>query len=399
LLIKLPLFYEAFFHLAGRRPKRSKAAGRVPQNILVLQLADMGDVLLSSPFLRELRRLRPDAWIGLVVQPAMVSLVERCPYVDEVIPFRWRSFKDWGNSFSGHPRWWFQAARLTVQRLWPHHIDLAISLRWNNDAPQAAALTLMYTSGSPERVGYRDVPHDRLPYRVTDINRLLTSGPVRSYLKHEVEMQLEILSALGAGPTADHVEIWTSQEDEDFARDTLNRTGFSATSPLIAIAPGAAWPFRRWPEERFIALGRWLQEAYGANIAILAAPAELALARRIENGLTKGQTVNLGGRTTIMQMAAVLRRCRLFIGNDSGPIHLAAGVGVPVVGFYGPGEYERFRPWGVIHTAIRVGLPCSPCSQECVFGDPRCIRGISLEQAKEVIARKLATFGQLPRQE
>jgi ADP-heptose:LPS heptosyltransferase/glycosyltransferase involved in cell wall biosynthesis len=393
MVITFPFFYEAFFRLAGRRSKRSSAAGLSPKNILVIQLADMGDVLLSSAFLRELRRYRPNAWIGLVVQPSMVNLVEKCPYVDEVIPFRWRSFKDWGNAFSGHLRWWLQASWLTAWRLWSRQLDMAISLRWNNDAPQAAALTLMYTSGAPERVGYRDTPHDRVPYRVTDINRLITRGPVRSYLKHEIELQLEILSSLGATPSDTRVEIWTGQADEDFAQDVLSEAGFSEASPLVAIAPGAAWSFRRWPEERFIALGRWLQEHYGANIVLLAARNELALARRIEHGLIKNRTINLGGRTTIMQMAAVLRRCRLFIGNDSGPVHLAAGVGVPVVGFYGPGEYERFRPWGARHEAIRVGLPCSPCSQDCAFNDPRCIRGISLNRAKEVIAKKLDPLG------
>jgi heptosyltransferase-2 len=233
---------------------------------------------------------------------------------------------------------------------------------------------------------------------VTDINRLITRGPVRSYLKHEIELQLEILSAFVAAPSDTQFEIWTGQEDEDFARDILSRAGFSEASPLVAIAPGAAWSFRRWPEDRFIALGRWLQQDYGAKIIILAARNELALASRIENGLVKSQTVNLGGRTTIMQMAAVLRRCRLFIGNDSGPVHLAAGVGVPVVGFFGPGEYERFRPWGVQHEAIRVGLPCSPCSQDCVFNDPRCIRGISLARVKEVISRKLGRPGPSPDQ-
>ena len=393
LLITLPLFYEIFFRLSGRRSKRSSAAGLSPKNILVIQLADMGDVLLSSAFLRELRRYRPKAWIGLVVQPSMVNLVGKCPYVDEVIPFRWRSFKDWGNAFSGHFRWWLESTRLTARRLWKHHIDMAISLRWNNDAPQAAALTLMLTSGACERVGYRDVPHDRIPYRVIDINRLITRGPVRGYLKHEVELQLEILTSLGAAPADTHVEIWTGQEEQNFARDVLARAGFSESSPLIAIAPGAAWPFRRWPEDRFIALGRWLQETYGANIAILAARNELPLARRIEHGLVKSRTVNLGGRTTIMQMAAVLRRCRLFIGNDSGPVHLAAGVGVSVVGFYGPGEYERFRPWGIQHEAIRVGLPCSPCSQDCAFNDPRCIRAISLDRAKGVIAQMMGPLG------
>jgi len=396
MVIMVPFFWEAFFRLAGRRSKRSSAAGLSPKNILVIQLADMGDVLLSSPFLRELRRHRPDAWIGLVVQPSMVSLVAGCPYVDEIIPFRWRSFKDWGTAFSGHPRWWLQAAWLSARRLWRHQIDMAISLRWNNDAPQAAALTLMFASGAYERVGYRDIPRDRIPCRVTDINRLLTRGPVRAFLKHEVELQMEILSSLGAAPSGTQVEIWTGQADEDFARDLLSRTGLPEAAPLIAMAPGAAWPFRRWPEERFIALGKWLQEDFGAAIVILAARNELALARRIERGLATNRTINLAGTTTIMQMAAVLKRCRLFIGNDSGPVHVAAGVGVPVVGFFGPGEYERFKPWGIRHEAIRVGLPCSPCSQDCAFNDPRCIRGISLDRAKEVIAGKLQNLVRLP---
>ena len=398
LVITLPFFYEVFFLLAGRRSKRAKKAGLDPKRILVLQLADLGDVLLSSPFLRELRRNRPDAWIGLVVQPSMSSVVARCPYIDEVIPFRWRSFKDWGTAFSGHPLWWLQAAWLSGRRLWKHRVDMAISLRWNNDAPQAAALTLMYASGAGERVGYRENPHDRIPCRVTDINRLTTRGPVRGYLRHEVELQMEILSSLGAAPSDPQVEIWTGREDEDFARDVLGRAGLSEGSPLIAMAPGAAWSFRRWPEDRFIALGRWLQEEFGARIIILAARNELALTRRIERGLVESQTVNLAGQTTIIQMAAVLRRCRLFIGNDSGPVHLAAGVGVPVVGFFGPGEYERFRPWGAQHEAIRVGLPCSPCSQDCAFNDPRCIRGISLARAKEVISRKMGPPGPPPGQ-
>ena len=390
LVVALPIFYEAFFWLAGRRPRRSAQDKARPRNILVIQLADIGDVLLTSIFLRELRRSRPDAWIGLVVQPSKVNLVENCPYLDEIIPFDWRSFRNWGQAFSGHWRWWLQTTCLSIRRLWKRHIDLAISLRWNNDAPQASAVTLMFASGAPERLGYRDTPHDRIPYRLTDINRLITRGPVRTFLKHEVELQSEILSSLGATAADTHLEVWTGPKDETFARDALQAAGFSAAGLTIALAPGAAWPFRRWPAERFISLGQWLQESYRANIVILAAANERGLAERIERGLAADRTLNLGGKTTILQMAAVLKHCRLFIGNDSGPMHVAAGVGVPVVSFFGPGEYERFRPWGIYYEPIRLGLPCSPCSQECAFNDPRCIRGISLERAKEVVARMLS---------
>jgi glycogen(starch) synthase len=390
LLVWLPIFYETFFRLAGRRPKRPKRNALDPRKILIIQLADIGDVVLSSAFLSELRRHWPKAWVGLVVQPSMVNLVEKCPHVDEIIPFRWRSFKEWGNAFSGHFRWWSQAILLTARKLWRHHIDMAISLRWNNDAPQAAALTLMYTSGAPIRVAYRDIPHDRIPYRVTDINRLTTHGPFRSYLKHEVELQMEILSSLGAKPSTPRVQVWTGPEDDSFARDMLDQAGFRGGAPIIAFAPGAAWAFRRWPAERFIALGKWLQETHGAYIVILAARNELELARRFEQALPQERTLSLAGKTTIRQMAAVLKSCRLFIGNDSGPMHVAAGAGVPVIGFFGPGEYERFIPWGVDYEAIRLGLPCSPCSQDCAFNDPRCIKGISLDRVKEAVSRKLS---------
>ncbi len=390
LVIALPMFYEAFFRLAGRRSRRSGPGRDGAQKILVIQLADIGDVLLTSVFLRELRRSRPDDWIGLVVQPSKVNLVERCPYVDEIIPFEWRSFRNWGQAFSGHWRWWLQATSLTIRLLWKRRIDLAVSLRWNNDAPQAAALTLMFVSGAPERVGYRDNPYDRIPCRVSDINRLITRGPVRTYLKHEVDLQLEILSSLGGTAADTRLEVWTGPKDDEFAREALRAAGFLNDGLTIALAPGAAWPFRRWPAERFVGLSQWLQETYGANVVILAAENERTLAGRIAGDLAADRTLNLGGKTTILQMAAVLKHCRLFIGNDSGPMHVAAGVGVPVVSFFGPGEYERFRPWGIPYEPIRLGLPCSPCSQECVFDDPRCIRGISLERAKEVVARMLS---------
>jgi glycogen(starch) synthase len=389
LLVTLPAFYEAFFRLAGRRPKSPKGETPDPRNILVIQLADMGDVVLSSAFLSALRRQWPKAWIGLVIQPSMINLVERCPEVDEIIPFRWRTFKDWGNAFSGHFRWWIGATLLTIRKLWRRRIDMAVSLRWNNDAPQAAALTLMVASGAPVRVAFRDIPYDKIPYRLTDINRLITHGPTRSYLKHEVEMQMDIFSALGGKPAKPRIQAWTGPEDDSFAHDLLDRAGFLGREPIVALAPGAAWAFRRWPTERFIALSKWLQESRGAYIIILAARNERALARLIARELRRDRTLGLAGKTTIRQMAAVLKHCRLFVGNDSGPMHVAAGAGVPVVGFFGPGEYERFKPWGVEHEAIRLGLPCSPCSQSCAFNDPRCIRGISLERAKEAVIEVL----------
>jgi ADP-heptose:LPS heptosyltransferase/glycosyltransferase involved in cell wall biosynthesis len=390
-LIVFPVFLEAFFRLAGRRRRSPGTDVSKLRNVMVLQLADMGDILLSGPFLRQLKRFMPRARIILVVQPSMLNLVRNCPYVDEVVSFPWRAAKNWRTAFSGTLLWWLQSFWITSRSLWGYHLDLAISLRWNNEPCQAASLILMYASSARQRIGYHDYPHHLVGYKLTDVNRLITRGPVRGFPEHEIERQLDILRFLGADPDQfdRSLELWTTAGDERFTHDLFGRHGLSTAGMLVAFAPGAAWPFRRWPVDRFIELGRWIQEEYGAYVLIFAARNERELASRIVQGLQREQALDLAGQTTIRQMGSILRRCRLFVGNDSGPMHVAVAAGVPVVGLFGPGEYERFRPWGPDHDVIRLAFPCSPCSQNCLFDEARCIKGISVSLVKAAIAKKL----------
>ncbi len=388
-LIVFPSLYGLFFRLSGRRKNAPPTDIQGLKRILVVQPADIGDIIQSIPFLRELRRARPEAWIGLVVQPSMVNPIELCPYVDEIIPWHWKTFKKWGNAFNGHLLWWLQSSVLAARRLWKKRADAAISLRWNNDAPQAATLTLMFVSGAPQRVAYLDIPHDRVPYRIVDINRLITRGPLRVFLQHEVEIQMDLLAHLGGRPAETGLEYWTSREDRDFAVKALEEAGLSGWPRLVGFAPGGAWSPKQWPADRFIALGRWLQETHRAAIVIFAAGSEEELASRLAAGLVADRTLNMAGRTTIRQMAALLARCHLFVGNDSGPAHVAAASGVPVAVFFGGGEFTRFRPRGSEHLPFRLDLPCSPCPRYCLLDDPRCVKGISLDRAKEVISKKL----------
>lgn len=385
------IIFNIYFFLNGQRRIISNSDPRQTQNILVVQLADIGDVILSSPFLRELRRFYPAAWIGLAVQPRMIDLVEKCPYVDEVIAFDWRAAKHWNSYRLGSPRWWIQSSRSAKHNFWKRHLDMAVSTRWNEDPCQAATLILMYTSGAGQQIAYKETSTDRKPFGWRDLNRLITRGPSREFPKHEVEHQLDILRYLGGTPQDAHLEVWTSEEDERVARNILNTYDIADRDLTIAFAPGATWSFRRWPSNRFIELGNWLQENYKAYILIFAGKDEQDLALGIERGLQGEKTINLAGKTTLREMAAILRHCKLFVGNDSGPLHIATAAGVPVVGFYGPGEYQRFKPWGMNHEVLRLGLPCSPCSQNCIFCEPRCIKGITVSQAKNCLARELAS--------
>ncbi len=391
-LLAFPPLFGSFFRLIRRPDRGAEPDEGRPRSVLVVQLADLGDVVLTSPFLRELRRFLPGAKIVLVVHPGMSAFVENCPYIDELHDFDWRAIKGWRTAFRGDVRWWWKAFGLARRSLWKHHFDTAISLRWNNDACQAASVTLMYASGARRRIAYIDAADDFKLSSLQYMDRLITRGPVRGSPRHEIECQLEILRFMGASPEESRLEVWTSSKDEEFARDILVRSGITPHDLLIALAPGATWAYRRWPAARFIELGRWLQDNYEARILIIAGKSERGLALQIERGLRKNQTLNLAGKTTLREMASVLKHCKLFVGNDSGPMHVAVAAGVAAVGLYGSGEYERFRVRGTNNSVVRLGLTCNPCSENCQFEEVICIKGISVNQVQKVLVEKLRPY-------
>ncbi len=391
-LVAFPPLFGSYFRLRRRPRRRPEPDERRPRSVLVVQLADLGDVVLTSPFLRELRRFLPGSRIVLVVHPGMSAFVENCPYIDEILNFDWRAIKGWRTAFRGDVRWWWKAFVLSRRSLWKHHFDTAISLRWNNDACQAASVILMYASGAPRRVTYIDAGDDFKLSSLQYVDRLITGGPVRGAPRHEIENQFEILRFLGASPEETKLEVWTSPKDEEFARDILVRSGITAHDLLIALAPGATWADRRWPSARFIELGRWLQENYEARILILAGKSERGLALQIERGLRKNQTLNLAGKTTLLEMASVLKHCNIFVGNDSGPLHVAVAAEVAALGLYGSGEYERFRVRGTNNSVVRLGLTCNPCVENCQFDEAICIKGISVDQVQKVLVEKLRPY-------
>ena len=385
------LMGEPFFQVLGMR--RSGRPWRLCdiRNVLVVRLDEIGDAVLTSPLLRELRRNLAKAWITVVVTPLTFSLFERCPYVDEVLVYdtsrlpRRRPFKRHAGALS-----------LAFRRLWRRRFDLALVPRWDADAYHATFVA--YFSGAPRRIGYTEHTTPRKAHMNSGFDILFTDVLSDIQPKHEVKRNLQVLRCVGGDISDETLEAWTDPEDDAFAREVLGVHDPDGVGPLVALVPGALHAFRAWPVSNFIALGRWLRDAYGAHMVVVGGTGDKELGLRIERELA-GSVVNIAGQTTLRQTVAVLRACNLYVGNDTGPMHIAAAVGTPVVeisSFPESGDPShqqspaRFGPWGVPHAVLQPASARPPCDGACTARTPHCILGVTAERVKTAIADQLS---------
>jgi ADP-heptose:LPS heptosyltransferase len=383
-------FGEPFFKLMGMRRNKHDLNLAQVEKVLIVRLDEIGDVVMTTPFLRELRRNLPDAWITLVVKPAVYNLVELCPYVNEVLTYDWHVSR-----YLGPLQRHWRALRLAYRHLWRRRFELAILPRW--DADWYHGTFVLYFSGAPWRVGYSEKVIDRKRRSNQGYDRLLTHPIHDRTLKHEVEHNLDVIRFLGGQVQDDRLELWLGEEDNVFAERFLRNHGAKSDDLLVGLAPGAGAPKRLWPIDRFVELGWWLQNAYGARLLVLGGRGEEPLGEELERALGFC-VVNAIGHTTLRQTVALLKRCHLFVGNDAGPMHMAAAVGVPVVELschprsgvpWSANSPLRFSPWGVSHTVVQPQTSRPPCVDECIADHPHCILGITVDQVKEAVTEQL----------
>ena len=358
------------------------------QRIVVLKLDELGDVVLVTPFLRELRRAAPRAHVTVVAQAAAADLLARSPYVDAVLVHRTTCRR----ALRPFVLPW-RAAVLGYRRLRPLDPQLALVPRWDGDYWYATFAALL--SGAPARVGFaeRATPRKRVVNAGYDalLTRVVEGGP----LVHEADRSLDLLRALGAMPVAGEPEVWWEEAEERFAREAIGHAAADAASPpVVALCPSFGHSrLKQWPADHFVAIGRRLLAA-GARVVLVGGPGDRALAGELRAALGDEPT-DLTGRTTVPQLAALLARCALFVGADTGVLHVATAAGTPAVGLYGPTNVARF---GARRARLAtLDLPCSPVHRApeldrcapCVLGEPRCMLDLGVEQVWREIARAL----------
>ena len=308
--------------------------GFAPERILVVKLDHLGDVLLATPVFSNLRRAYPHAELHALTGEWSRVVLERHPEVNSVIEYNSPAFCRIGQPTSLRES--FKLYRLLRRQKY----DLMVELRSDWRVVWFAFLRL-----APKRLS-------RASLQVA--NKL---GFSQFSGTHETTRNLDVLKQVGI-PTPVQTAIFSvTTEDKKWASDFLATYQIDRQRPLIAIHPGSPIALKRWMPERYAKLADWLIAQKRAQILFVGVKDEIPIVIEIQGCMQK-ESINVAGKTTLTQLASILHTCNVFIGNDSGPMHLAAAVGTQTIGLYGPGDPTRFGPAGKKCQTIRRKSGC-----------------------------------------
>jgi heptosyltransferase-2 len=322
------------------------------RRILVVKLADLGDLLTATPALRALRLRYPSSEITALVTPHTAGLLGGNDAVDRIVTFP-KALFDHPVSLSSPGAAW-SALRLgaaLARNLRGARFDAVILLHhlithWGRLKYRG----LLAATGAPVRVGLGEA--DFLTDHADDAG----FGS-----RHEVDYWLDVVAQLGATHPCPRLELHLDQTELERGRRCWQALGLAGRR-VVAIHPGsgAFSVAKRWPPERFAEVGDALA-GDGCTIAVVAGPGEEGLLQRVQTAM-RTPIAALQGVDDPRALAALLQHCRLFVGNDSGVMHLAATVGVPCVGVFGLSNHRAWGPYAPdCHRVVRLDLPCSPC--------------------------------------
>jgi len=350
----------------ARRIARLTRPGAV-KRILVRGTNWIGDAVLTTPALAALRTRFPQARIALLVKPAVAELLQCHPAIDDIVLYR-----DPG------PHAGLGGKLSLALQLNRGRYDLAILLQ---NAFEAAAVTAL--AGIPNRYGYAT---DGRSFLLT--HRVALTPKTRR--KHQVEYYLDLLRPLGIPVEPSALTLRTTSGEDAAASELLHAFGVKPDQVVIGLNPGSVYgSAKRWIPERFAQVADRLAAEHEACVLIFGGRGEEELGTAIA-GMMTAPTIAFSGRTTVRQLMALIKQCRLFITNDTGPMHVAAAFGVPLVAIFGPTNPVTTSPYGLGHELVRHPVECSPCLlRECPI-DHRCMQGIGVDTVYAAAAKQLA---------
>jgi len=342
------------------------------RNILLIQLGDIGDVVLSFPAMRALRENFPQASLVVAVREKARELIEDCPWATDVI------------SINKNKRRWYKEIfyqKAFFDQVRKYHFDIAIDLR-----TEARGGILAFLSGARLRMGYFTKNEKFWRKRVyTHLHR-----PEAIPDRHMAELYQSALKDFNIKTEKIWPEHHVPMEKQQFVADLFIKEKIPLDQPIIAVQPFSLWQYKEWGRDKYIQLINWIDMEYKLPIIITGSPDERTRAEEITKMC--GQNVyNIAGKTSIGMFTAVLKNCDLFIGGDSSGMHISAAVGTPTVSIFGPASTDAWAPRGEQHRIVHKNLSCVPCNLKGCQGNgiSRCLEELTVDEVIPVVKKQI----------
>jgi len=339
------------------------------KKILVLRPDGIGDVLNSTPAILALREAYPEAHLSVVVSPAGAEVLSLNPSVDEILIY------DTGGLHRS------LAAKLRfIKKLRADRYDAVVIMR-----NSSMCNLIAYLSGARYRIGRKS---ERKRFSFTLTHGVRSRDPKGT--KHESDRSMDLVRLIGAESEDRELILYLSEEERAWAGDFLHRQSIEVSDgspPIVGIHPGGSSFDKLWPAENFGEVANRLIQKFGAKIMLFGGPGEDNLIQTIQKTMKHTPIHATGIR--LRQFAALVEKCSLFLCNDSGPMHMAAALGVPTAAIFGPTDHVRWKPLNKKAVIVRRDMDCWPCSAHRCKREFECIKSLPVNDVLDAGCRIL----------
>jgi len=342
------------------------SSGKVPERILIVLLGSIGDVVRALPLVGRIREAWPTTYIAWAIEPKSSPILEGHPWINELIVYDRR-----------HAPWSFLPFLRSVRR---GRFDLVIDLQRHLKSGIISRVT-----GAKDRLGFAaenvKEGNDRFS------TRRITPQP-------RMRLKLTQYQAFGDLLELPEAPIRFGLEPSQEVCDSVAKVIGGAPRPRLGVILGSSWPSRIYDPAAVASVIRQAAEPSGGGLfpILIGGPDEAPIAEAVIRELGDAAVLNLAGRTRLNELPAIFTECDVAFGPDSGPMHIAAAVGCPIVSLWGATAAERSAPWGFAQYAITGQIPCTPCYlRRCPIGN-ECMRRITPESIAAAVRQALAEY-------
>ncbi|MGE0086508.1 MAG: lipopolysaccharide heptosyltransferase II [Desulfococcaceae bacterium] len=328
------------------------------RRILIRAANWVGDAVMSTPMIRAVRGNFPHAEIYILAKPWVSPVFENSPDIDKILIY------EAAGRHKGVP-----GILPLAKDLRAYDFDMAFLVQ---NAFEAALISFL--AGIPIRIGYNTDGRTPLLTHAVSMSRKIKK-------RHQIDYYLGILEGTGLHTFGREMNLEISVSERKQAAEILSRHGIRAEKGIIGINPGAAYgSAKRWPKDRYAQLCAQLRQVRkDMPVIVFGGPGEEKLGQDICRIAGEG-CISIAGQTGLREAISLIERCRLFITNDSGLMHVAAALHVPQIAIFGPTDHSTTSPADSGSRIVRVPTPCSPClKQECPLGHHQCMKAVSAD--------------------